>query len=227
MAVDDSKKIRLENPLYERVSAVARLFQLMSWQFSYLDIKHAELFTSEEAVESYRVLCDAASQGRPFMADECSILKNVLIGYLPEKRVADLRQEYTRLFIAPPILIPLAGSKWVKNKTLIAQKKGESFAVGQYYRDLGLVNQETVRDTYDQLTSELDFVSYVAYAEASAWRENDAASALEWRDLKEEFIDNHLAEFAHNVSYAIQNETDNAFMMFAAHMLIKLTELPT
>jgi len=227
MTADDVKKAKIENPLCERVSAAARLFQLASWQFSYLDIKHAELFTSEESLESYRALCGAASQGRPFMADECKTLESALVGYPLEERIVDLRQEYTRLFIAPPILIPLVGSKWVKNKTLIAQKKGEAFAVGQYYRDLGLVNQSSVRDPDDHLISELDFISYVACAEAGAWCENDAASALEWRDLKEEFLDNHLNEFACNISRAIQHETNNPFIIFAARLLSGLVDLPT
>lgn len=215
----DSFKNTAMNPLHEHVYAAARLFRSAAWQFSYPDVENAKVFTSKEYLDSHRVLFDAVAKGRSFMVEECDTLESSLVGYPPEVRMTDFRREYTRLFITPPIRIPLVGSSWVKDKTPIARKKGEAYAVGQYYRSLGLVNQKTVRDPSDHLVSELDFISYVVFAEAEAWRGNDAVSALEWRDLKEEFLSNHLGEFAKKVSAEIQRETKNPFLLFSSHML--------
>ncbi|NTU89817.1 MAG: molecular chaperone TorD family protein [Actinobacteria bacterium] len=215
----DSLKNTAMNPVHEHVLAAAQLFRSAAWQFSYPDVERAVLFTSKDSLDSHRALFDAVAKGRSFMVEECDALEDALVGYPPEKRAIDLRQEYTRLFITPPIRISLIGASWVKEKTLIARKKGEAYAVGQYYRSLGLVNQKPVRDPSDHLVSELDFTSYVVFAEAEAWRENDAESALEWRDLKEEFLSNHLAEFATKVSLEIQRETTSPFLLFSARML--------
>lgn len=222
----DAEGAKVKNPLVDRLSAAAQLFQLAAWQFSYLDKDSARILTSDENVEDCRHLLDAVCKGRQFLVAEWNSLREALEGYPAEKRVTDLRQEYTRLFIAPPILISLNGSAWVKEKTLISRKKGEAFAVSQYYKELGLVNQRGVRDPYDHLVSELDFVSYVIAAETEAWSNNDSDSACGWRDTREDFLGNHLAEFAANVSLKIRRETQNPFIRFSAQLLAGLVELP-
>jgi TorA maturation chaperone TorD len=216
----------VKNPLVDRLSAAVQLFRLTAWQFSYLDAESARILTSDESVEDYRLLIDAASKGKPFLVDECGALREALARYPAEKRSSDLRQEYTRLFNAHPILISLNGSAWVKERTLVSRKKGEAFAVGQYYKELGLVNQDCVRDSYDHLVSELDFVSYVTSAEAEAWGDDNADSACGWRDLREDFVGNHMAEFAESVSLKIQRETENPFILFSAQLLAGLVKLP-
>lgn len=217
---------KVANPLFGRVSAATRLFQLTAWEFSYLDIENATSFTSDDTLAYVRSLLDAVSGGRPLLVRECDALAASLVDYPPDRRVAELRQEYTRLFITPPIRISLNGAAWVKDRTLISRKKGEAFAVSQYYRDQGLVSQASAHARPDSLVSELDFVSYVTAAEAEAWQVNDSASACAWRDLRSEFLSKHLDEFARGVSAAIERESENPFFLFWARMLVVLVELP-
>jgi len=214
------------NPLFGRVSAAARLFGLAAWEFSYLDIEDARNFTSDDTLAYVRSLLDAVSGGRPLLVRECDALAAALADYPPDRRVAELRQEHTRLFITPPIRISLNGAAWVKDRTLMSRKKGEAFAVIQYYRDQGLVSQSSAHVRPDSLVSELDFVSYVTAAEAEAWQVNDSASACAWRDLRGEFLSKHLDELARGVSAALERETENPFFLFWARMLVVLVELP-
>lgn len=214
------------NPLYRRILSSAELFRLTAWSFSYPNIDQAKIMTSKEFLEVRKNLLKTAVKEKDLLTDEAAVLERLCFEESPEKRAIDLRREHTRLFDAPPVLIPLCGGAWVKEKTLISRKKGEAFAVGQYYKELGLGNQETVKDPYDHLISELDFVSYVTLAEAEAWKEDDSTSAREWRMLREEFLESHLEEFAEKVSLEIQGETKSSFMRFSAQMLITLVHLP-
>lgn len=225
MLGEKEKRERI-NPLYERIFSAAELFRLTAWQFSYPAIDQAIVLTSREFLEAEESFLKAAAKEKNFLTTEFSVLKKLCVGEGSKKRALEFRQEHTRLFDAPPILIPLCGGAWVREKTLISQKKGESFAVGQYYKELGLGNKEKVGDPYDHLISELDFISYVTLAEAKAWKENDSTSAKEWRVLREEFFENHFEDFAEQVSLEIQRETKNPFIRLSAQILITLTRLP-
>lgn len=206
------------NPLAVRAASLSALFCTLAWAFSYPDREQAREWTSAAFCEECVGLARDAAVGTDALArfalrfDEAARLDG-------ESRARQLRVEHTRLFVTPPRLVPLEGSHWVQHRTLLSRKKGEAFAVKQVYRELGLVNRAEVKDAADHLVSELDFCAYVASAEAGAWEGDDAASAREWKLLRDEFAKDHFGELAFSVAGEVLRLSDNPFLRFDAGLL--------
>lgn len=205
-------------PLARQAAARSSVFETLAWLFSYPSREQARESTSEGFLARMaRTLEDAAlgdTVARPlFVVCEKEALQ------AEEQRVDRLRIEYTRLFVTPPRLVRMEGSHWVKRRTPLSRSKGEGFAVAQAYRELGLARKPEAKDPADHIVSELDYVSYVAAAEARAWEGGDAASAHEWRQLAESFLACHVSELATGVSSEVLRLSNNPFMRLYAGLL--------
>ncbi len=139
----------------------------------------------------------------------------------PEKeRLADLRAEFTRLFYTMPRLVSLNGADWVRvGLSEFALKHGERAAVGLEYRKLNLKNRKGSNEPFDNIVSELDFLSYLTSFEAGAFEAGDALNAREWERERAEFIEHHFEELSRGVSQGIRSSSENAYLLFCATLL--------
>lgn len=206
------------NPISQRVAALSYLLGSLAWLFSYPDKEQASVVTSSEfLIQCKRVLHEAELKEVAFeeLFSRCEFESQ----FEESQRARIVRIEYTRLFITPPRLIRMEGSYWVQNRTLLSRKKGEKFAVGQVYGQLGLTSRSGSSDPSDHIVSELDFASYVAAAEARAWEGGDAVNAREWKCVRDDFVRDHLGELALGVASEVQRLSKNVFMLFYADLL--------
>lgn len=201
------------------ISTKAQVVQFLAGGFSYPSKAESLHYASQEhfrAIESFLT-------SEPRLS---SLTKNDLKRLEPffeegsnEKRAVHLRQEYTSLFLTPPLVADPHGARWVLAKSPIARKRGEAFAVSQYYFELGLCNKKGVSERADFIVSELDYTSYVLGFEAKALEQGDPKAAQDWRALRNEFMDNHLREFALNFSRCVGEETKSPYFVFLSSLL--------
>lgn len=215
---DDFSHTSPEGSISSRIAATSSLFCTLAWLFSYPSRNQVEDFASVEFLNEVRDLLQAASIDEAMMDESFARLHHE-IQNCSRSDIADFRAEYTRLFISPPPPISLLGSRWVKNRSDLSRTKGERYAVREEYRALGLKLRDSVKDPSDHLVSELDYLCYVADAEARAWSENDVASAREWRTVGTTFMTTHLSDLALGVTREINRLSNNALMLFYAHLL--------
>ena len=207
------------SPTALRLAASAKLYSLLARMFSYPDRIEAQAYVSSDFLEICEGFVEEA--GYPDRVD--AAVREAFVRATEEQGLeacgTDLRVEYTRLFTAPPRPVSLVGSKWVHSRTLVSEQKGERYAVGQVYRELGLRNRASVHDPADHLVSELDFLFYVMRAESRAWRSDDLVMARDWRQLRDDFLTYHLRELAFGVSDAVGRMSKNAHMRYFAALL--------
>ncbi|VEG99587.1 Uncharacterized component of anaerobic dehydrogenases [Slackia heliotrinireducens] len=201
------------------LSAMAKLCSLLARVFSYPDRIEAQAYTSVEFLDICEGFVSEAGFPARIADDVCERFAEMSNRMDSEERGKALRVEYTQLFTLPPRPISLVGSKWVHNRTLASERKGERFAVDEVYRELGLRNKPTVRDPADHLVSELDFMHYILRAEARAWDNDDLVMARDWRQLRDDFLEYHLYELALGVAHAIDRMSSNAHMRYYAALL--------
>lgn len=202
-----------------RVTALSLLFALLAQLFSYPDRTSSPERFSIALIDKSRTLLEAAG----IIAQ---IPDTVYAGFeswatRPEKgRTAGLRAEFTRLFYTMPRLVSLNGADWVQaGLSDFALKHGERAAVGLEYRKLNLKNRKGSNEPFDNVVSELDFLSYITSFEADAFEAGDALNAREWERVRTEFIEHHFDELARGVSQGIRNSSENAYLLFCAALL--------
>lgn len=206
-----------------KVEALSSLFRILALLFTYPSKEQVLLFASREFLDGCQEVLHKASIASDLFAESYTRLKK---DANKEGQTAcdTFRAEYTRLFIAHPLRISLKGSAWIKKRGALSQQKGEAYSVGYEYRQLGLKHKKEVRDSFDHLVSELDYMSYLADAEAKAWDKGDVASACEWRELGNSFMEQHLFVFALGVSSNIQGLSQNRLMILVAALLEAVTK---
>jgi hypothetical protein len=201
------------------VEATAELCSMLSEAFSYPNRPEAEQRTSPEFVAA---LQRALASADIFEQLDGRVYADALAATaLPaEQRAVDVRVEYTRLFYASPHIVSLNGSDWVRRGMQeFARAHGERAAVGLAYHDLGLKNRRDVNVPFDNLVSELDYLSYVAHSEAAAINAGDAGSAREWERLRDDFAQHHFIELAKGVAQGVAENSGNPFLRLFAETL--------
>lgn len=204
-----------------RVAACVSLFRLLAWVFSYPSKTEAEEIVSKEFFDLCTQLIDEAGLEQMMLSDASRVFADSF-DKKTSLNIKDYRIEFTRLFISPPPRISLEGYTWIKNRSDVSKRHGEKFAVSQDYRQLGLKMKADAKDPYDHLTSELDYMSYVANAEAQAWDAGDIASAREWRALGRSFMQDHLVDMAKGVSAETMRLSENVVIRFCAALLFTI-----
>lgn len=201
-----------------RTDALAHLFLLLSRAFSYPSKEEAAYLSSRTFMyDAFSLLELANIEDDHCVQSSLSFCNGAALD--ADFRAHSLRLEQTRLFMSMPRLIPLEGTKWVKSGGSLAARQSERFAVEAVYRELGLRVRKGSPVPADHIVSELDYAAYVTAAEFQAWQGSDAASAHEWKRLRDEFIDLHLADLAFGLADAIQEKSHNVFLRGHACML--------
>lgn len=222
------------NSLAGRLRALSSLACTLGWLFSYLSREAALEAVSTECAERCRALFAEAVHGLrpvpPIPGEEvaAAALVDEAAGQTArplgeddegERAAAALRRECTRLFYAPFQPVPLLGSKWVEQRNLLSRKTGERSAVEQECLRMGVVRKPASTNPSDHLSCELDFISFLAAAEADVLDAGDAASARELKKLRERFVDDHAGELAAAVSREVLARSSNVHLRFFAQLL--------
>lgn len=211
-----------------RAQMHAELCLTLADLFGYPSASHAESLASlpflqqcRERAALARLRFDALLESHGMLRDGYEIVVDATTA-MPQSPGHALRAECTRLFWTYPRLVKTLGRRWVARGV---SSQGEHARVLDRYRELGLRNKPTVKAPADDLASELDYTSYVLFAEAEAWRGNDSESALDWNELFVSFVETHLGPMGLGVSQAIIAETKLDTMKFYALLLQAVTEL--
>ena len=201
-----------------RAAALSTLACTLGWLFSYPTREVAEEATSLQFVARCYALIEEASPGASSRLGDGFGRCASAAGDAPA-RAAGLRREHTRLFLVPFRPVSLEGSKWVRDRTLLARKKGERFAVEQEYRSMGVARKPGSSAPCDHLSCELDYVSLLAAAEARALEDGAMSLARELKQERERFMRDHLDDLALGVSSRVQQLSANPFLAFHARLL--------
>lgn len=210
------------HPFARRAHARAKLTTTLAQLFGYPSFEQAKALVQTTFLEECRI---TARKARVHLDEQLAASELLADGRIvgigrscqggqDQRDAQTLRIECTRLFWTYPRPVHLEGRYWVAQRG-----RGESHAVAECYRALGLRNKPGVTAPADSLASELDYVSYVLRAEAAAWDGEDSASALEWHNLYEDFIANHLGPQALGVAAALETNTNNPHLRFYSLLL--------
>lgn len=124
---------------------------------------------------------------------------------------SSLRKEYTRLFLADP-LISLYGSAYYPYYF------EEQTTVKKIMQDSGLKLAEDSRDSADHIAYEFEYLYYLSFMEYRSWNAGDPENAHEWKVLCKDFWDIHVLEFAGEFSRALAAETRVNFYLVVAKL---------
>lgn len=215
----DDKVVSGLEGITSRAAALSSLLSTLAQLFSYPSRKRAQEQTSVSLIDRCNALLAAAGFSATLPDDVCIRFAS-WAELSDDVRSTSVRSEITRLFYVSPRLVSLNGSDWVRaHPTAFSVSHGERAAVGLEYRNLGLRNRPGTNEPFDNLVSELDFLSYLASSEARAFEAGDAGSAREWEQIRTEFVDRHFGELAHGVASGIREKSDNAFLLLYAALL--------
>ena len=190
-----------------RASARSRAYLLVVRAFDYPDQEFVEVVRSGLMA---RALQEALVGVHPEMADaDWSGLADA--GVTDE----DLAIEYTRLFDVgtggPPC--PLCGGLYGS-----ARMKTMEECV-RFYNHFGLTLSESPRELPDHLSTQLEFLHFLAHREAEAWQ--DGADAGPWRRAARDFIERHPGKWIPKLPERLKRH--NALRFFGT--LVEQTEL--
>lgn len=205
--------------LLEKALFRAKIFHLLAWLFSYPEKEDASKPSFRIVIQSYKSYFLSKTKNDSYILKKITQLSNSIESLPQEEAIHLLRIEYTRLFVARKNSVCPYGSKWVRNKTLASQKYGEEYAIAQYYNQVGLANREGINERVDHIVSELDFMFYVSHEEALSWKAGKREDAQRWKEVHDEFLDNHFRQFAEGFSHAVQRNSSVEFYLLAADIL--------
>lgn len=209
----------LDTASCSRTDAIAVLFRILSHAFSYPSIEQATWRTSLAFFRRTQELLSVACSGSSPLEWDMDALDADA-----EDRAHALRVEHTRLFVVSPRVVPLVGTRWVTQPASLAERQSERARVQRIYNQLGLCNRAGVTEPADHIVSELDYASYVTAAESQAWQGEDAASASEWKLLRDVFINRHLYDLALGVAEGIAQHSQNPHLCAHAQLLTAVVQ---
>ncbi len=131
-----------------------------------------------------------------------------------------LTVEYAKLFVGPfATLAPPYGSIYLDGERKVM---GDStMEVIRQYEEAGLSGKRDFHDLPDHIAVELEFMSYLIYAETAAIKKMDITSALAMIDRQEKFLDSSLRRWITPFCIKITEQTDNMFYTSLANCTAK------
>jgi len=141
-----------------------------------------------------------------------------------EEGPEQLLPDYARLFLGPPQ--PLAapyGSIWLEDDKRVM---GEStFAASELYGELGFELDEDFHEPPDHIAAEIEFLYLIIFRANEARRAGDTEALEKTSDLKQRFLDQHLARWLSSFAAAIRNGAQSAFYPELAELTVRFVEM--
>lgn len=149
----------------------------------YLSPPSEEILSALQKIEVGEEVCLAESD----VTKGLRMLKEVGADKLEE-----LSLEFAGLFIGPgKIPIPPYESFYTSEKRLLMQEA--TIAVRKKYLKAGLVMKNLYSSPEDHIASEFEFMYFLCQKEAEARGKSNGEQALEWLEMQQEFLKEHLS----------------------------------
>lgn len=122
----------------------------------------------------------------------------------------DLLIDYTRLFLGPvqPLARPY-GSFWLEGETTLMQDS--TMDVLALYREGGFEIDEAFHDLPDHVAVELEFLYLLTFRQQQAQIVGDAPASASWSELRQRFLQRHLAAWIGPFAAALRAGAQTAF----------------
>lgn len=134
-----------------------------------------------------------------------------------EKFLADLKLEYTRLFMGPYGL-PVPPYESVYREPTRTVMGASTLDVLRRYEEAGLVLSPSFKELPDHVAVELEFLALLSSEEAEAWERGDAAESLRFLRLEEAFLRDHLVPWIGSFCDRVVSSTEGPFYQAMAEL---------
>jgi len=130
----------------------------------------------------------------------------------------DLAIEFTRLFLGPasPIAVPFASFYLSESKRLMTE---ETIDIRKKYLEVGMAAKYLHSVPDDHISTELEFLAYVAQETMILYEKGDRQEASQKYEIMNDFLRNHLAQWAPIFAGQIIDNTNEDFFKGAALVL--------
>jgi DMSO reductase family type II enzyme chaperone len=193
---------QLSNPAGQRAGARSRAYAAFAEMFEYPDEEYFEAVRSGTLAEALRAVLASVDPSLVEGGDgDWEALSNAGEGE------DDLAVEFTRLFdvgaSGPPC--PLYGGLYGG-----ARMKTMEEAV-RFYNHFGLTLSESPHELPDHLTTELEFLHFLAFREAQALEQGEDAGA--YRRAQRDFLARHLGRWVPKLRAKMERESPMPFFL--------------
>lgn len=193
----------------DKIAATADVFRLLSACFYEPD---KQLFDEEDF---FAQLYTGLRRCLPHKAS----LAQELAAAMASNSQQDLLIEYARLFVGPQELLAHPyGSVYLDGPKILMGNS--TMNVIERYREADFQIATDLHEMPDHIAVELEFLYLLCYNEAQAESEQRHQDAYEWRDMGENFLNQHLGRWTTFFCDKIRAGTDMAYF----RVLAKLTE---
>lgn len=191
----EGQEVKVQNAL-----ARSTLYQFLSLCFFEPDQKIIPILKSNEYLGNVQESLDEYSTVNSFNGNASSAKESLklLIERLKEKSFEDLSSEYEKIFgsftVAKecPIYETLYGST---DSFQQSQNLQELADIGGFYRAFELKLSEDMKERYDHLSIELEFMHFLTYKEAYALENHGEEQLKICVDAEKRFLKSHLARW--------------------------------
>lgn len=130
----------------------------------------------------------------------------------------DLSIEFTRLFLGPasPIAVPFASFYLSDSKRLMTE---ETIDIRKKYLEVGMAAKYLHSVPDDHISTELEFLAYMAQETMTLYEKGDRQEASQKYEIMNDFLGNHLAQWAPTFAGQIIDDTNEEFFKGAALVL--------
>lgn len=130
----------------------------------------------------------------------------------------DLLVDFARLFVGPfEVLAPPYGSYYIDK-----QMMGDStIEIKDFYEQAGLEMSSDFDNLPDHISAELEFLYYLVFNEIHALKQEEDESVFQFRELRTNFLKNHLSQWACIFTKNIEQHAQSTFYK----QLAKITNL--
>ena len=134
-----------------------------------------------------------------------------------EKLLADLKLEYTWLFVGPYGL-PVPPYESVYREPQRTVMGASTIDVLKRYEEAGFALSPSFKELPDHVAVELDFLALLSSEEAEAWERGDPAEALLFLRLEEAFLRDHLVTWIGSFCDRVVSSTEGPFYQAMAEL---------
>lgn len=135
----------------------------------------------------------------------------------PEKFLADLKLEYTRLFVGPYGL-PVPPYESVYREPTRTVMGASTLDVLRRYEEAGFVLSPSFKELPDHVAVELEFLALLSSEEAEAWERGDVAESLRLLRSEEAFLRDHLGAWIGGFCDRLVSSTKGPFYQAMAEL---------
>ena len=152
------------------------------------------------------------------------------LGFLLREEKEDklkLMVEYTRLFVTayPKVPCPPYESVYESEDRLLM--RNSTLNVLDFYRKFGLSLADTFKEPPDHIATELEFMHFLTFKEAEAWRDDDKPKALQFLRAEADFTINHLSPWVPVLQKCVENHSEISFYRSTTCFLREFVEMDT